>query len=541
MRADEEIQGLRRAGDPDKAYERGLELLGQHPEDSRVKNQFGWVLYDNVKSAVEQACRNGSRVGDAAERARAFLRHYARLDYRRPDLLFSRLLIQLLRLPEPPAFLPKYLEWAGLDSFRPEDYQAGRDPERERIYEPLVEKAATKAAKAALRNPDSQPVDFVVRLLDEALRKAEVRRASILRYHKGRLLESLGRMDEAQRALREALKDLRQNFWAWHAYARVHRDADPDLALALYARACQVCDDPSMGVKVFEELGAVCMERDLPELGKWAIERAAGLRERNGGRLAPSLARLRATDRYAAIALPGDPEGILETHGARAKAALYGQVPKVNANFLGTFGKGRGGQKVRVAFRDDGQLAEAVGPQRDLVGKEDYAPGEPVSVRVVREGDRVQLVEVSRREDGAPYDCLDVAYGIVESQNPDHGGGRLCIGPALLCDLPYARCPAAREWPVGTAVNVWYSPGRARPVGHVAQVTTFRETAWARIVEGSVCVHEKGFGFLDDVFVPPAVVRSLEDAQSATLVAINRKPPKPRQSPWVALGPPSDR
>jgi hypothetical protein len=175
----QEITDLRKEGRLEEAYTRGYELLRSNPEDKYLKSAIGWVLYEKVKGLVNEAKESQSANEGSSDNLREILREYARLHVTRPDLLFSRLLSQVLQFPNKLNFLPLFMMWAGVNSFRAEDLQTqtGND---NRVYESLVEKAARTTGKISRDLSLQDYIDleivqnFAIALINFALEKAQV-------------------------------------------------------------------------------------------------------------------------------------------------------------------------------------------------------------------------------------------------------------------------------------------------------------------------------------------------------------------------------
>ncbi|MFM7886248.1 MAG: hypothetical protein ACKPCM_06065, partial [Pseudanabaena sp.] len=122
MTLHQEINELRRSGMIDEAYSKALSTIQLAPNDQRLLQAFGWVLHDKVKILVSQA-KETQPSEQLYTNIRETLREYARLNLPRPDLLFSLLVTKTLQYPQELKFFPKFMKWAGLNSFRSEDFQ----------------------------------------------------------------------------------------------------------------------------------------------------------------------------------------------------------------------------------------------------------------------------------------------------------------------------------------------------------------------------------------------------------------------------------
>ena len=141
-----EVTRLRREGCIGEAYTKGYECLDSSPDDESIKVALGWVLYEMVKELVKESKNRPSSIKESSKAVkesskalRNVLKDYARLRLSRPELLFSLLLSQVLQFPDELSFLPKFMIWAGTDSFRSEDFH-GQSASDGKKYESLVGK-----------------------------------------------------------------------------------------------------------------------------------------------------------------------------------------------------------------------------------------------------------------------------------------------------------------------------------------------------------------------------------------------------------------
>jgi len=99
MRPFEEIYALRKEGKVEEAYLQGYELLEEKPQDTYLKQAIAWVLFDKIKEHANDVKQDESRAPAAASQVRELLKKFARLSLSRPDLCFSLILVQIMRLP----------------------------------------------------------------------------------------------------------------------------------------------------------------------------------------------------------------------------------------------------------------------------------------------------------------------------------------------------------------------------------------------------------------------------------------------------------
>ncbi|GAB6061174.1 DUF7017 domain-containing protein [Desulfonatronum parangueonense] len=529
----QEISSLRKGGRIDEAYKRGQDLLREHPNDKYLKNIFGWVLYDKIKLIANR--ENQSKAGSASGEVRALLREYARLDLPRPDLLFSLLLNQSLRIRDKLDFFPAFMSWAGLGCFRPEDLQAQEGKKGDALYEPLIEKAARVTAKSVRGGKDDSLKSFAIELLDKAISEGEVQGLSWLHYNKALLLRELGRTDDARTLLHPFVREKRTNFWSWHALSKIEEQENPLLALALCARACLTCNDAKFGVKVFEDLARFSVAVNRFDLARWSTTRAVSIRQENGWGIPDSLRNLTEADWYSSAPAIDDAAGELESYAYIADSIVYSDCPRVPANFLGTFNSKTGKLMAKVALRKEALSVEMASPSKGLTNAKIFSIGEPVTVGIFEEEQRSTIIEIKPRTEGEFFDCLDSFYGVVDHMNHEKSLASIYVTDTKFCLLPFQDFDAVSAWQPGTPVSIWctHSDDRLRP--YRAEITGFQESEWISLVSGEISLHPGGFAFVKDVFVPPHLAKLFEDGREVSMVVVRKKNKKTNLLGWTAI------
>ena len=231
MLPSQEVTTLRKTGKLEEAYIKGYEFLESNPDDKYIASAVGWVLYEKIKNLVAKAKKSQSANEELLNNLREILKEYARLDLGRPDLLFTLILSQVLQFPNEIKFFPKFMIWAKVSSFRPEDFQTQTSGDN-KVFESLVEKVARTTGKISRdltlqEYPDLHEVqEFAISLIDFALEKAKVLKPEWLHYHKALLLDRLGRLEDSQKLLTSFVQQKRSDYWTWHALARVYETSD---------------------------------------------------------------------------------------------------------------------------------------------------------------------------------------------------------------------------------------------------------------------------------------------------------------------------
>ncbi len=521
----QQIHALRKSGRIDEAYQLGQDLLARYPDDNYLRNAFGWVLYDKAKLVASQLASAFHDAGRLAGRLESILKSYSQLDLERPDLLFSLLVQIVVHMDPPPKFLPRILQWAGVTSFRPEDFAAQKGREKDVVYPPLVEKVATSVAKV-LGGSETGVADkeFAIALIDLALEKSQAQRPIWLRYRKALLLADLGKTLQARKLLLPVVRQKSGEFWAWHALARIERRRDPNMALALCAKALAICHDEGFAVRVLTDVAELAVELGRNDLAKWAVDRQMAVRQERGWKVSESLLGLTTTEWYRASETLKDSKHVLGDLSAPAEEVLW-EGSWQESCFLEEFVSKNGKRLMKVGLKDGLDTVESVIRADQLEDSPELKAGAPLLAAVENEPGRIQLLAIKHRPEGVAYDCLMEVYGVLDHHNPTKELASVYVSASDFCLLYYKKFESAKGWDVGSPVVMRCTRNRDRLAVYEVRRSQFKETDSIRRFFGPLKVHSKGFGFVCEAFVPPTLSQSAVDCAEVEVVAV-RKPKK---------------
>jgi hypothetical protein len=191
---------------------------------------------------------------------------------------------------------------------------------------------------------------------------------------------------------------------------------------------------------------------------------------------------------------------------------------------------------IKVAVRREGSTREVVSPARNLIWGSKLEIGDPVTVILLEDAERPLIVELSRRADGCPFDCLQEVTGIIDHQNREKLLASIYITETQFCLLRYEENPRVATWVPGTAVRIWCTVSDDRIRAYRAELGDVTDGALIRSVRGAIRIHAKGFGFVDDVFVPPDIAQRYADGQDVALIAVWKLNKKRNQMGWAVVG-----
>ncbi len=529
-----DVHALRKEGKISEAYALGKQLVEQDRDNFYVAGAFGWVLYQKAKQFANNA-GTSSAMDRKDEEVRSILAEYSHLNLRRPDLLFSLLLVQIARLDPMPSFVPSFLHWAGLDSFRQEDFEARQGREQGVVYPSLIERVASKVAKVVCESEESDTAikRFAVELIDLALDKAQVQTPVWLLYRKAILLGSLGNISEARKLILPVIHEKGDEFWVWSAFGKIVRAEDPKLALALYSKAYLMCSDKGFAVKVLASIVEIAREVDRDDLAKWAADTGIAVRQERDWSIPDTLMEYVVADWYAAATVPEDPERAVEICAEAAEELVQSRSWK-NVTYLGSFESKNGNELRRLGMRKGDESIETVFPVSMQPDWPDLRVGAPLLASVDMTCERVRINAIKPRNNGSAFDCLTPVYGVVDHHNPGRGLASIHVSASDVLLLPYKDFAEAKDWPPGSTVEALCSRHDNWLRAYAARRAAAKQTANVRIIQGPFKLNPKGFGFVGDAFVPPHVISAEADGAPVEAVAVMK--PKKRHDPNSVIG-----
>jgi hypothetical protein len=530
----QEIAELRKEGRLEEAYLKAKEFLRESPDDKYLKFSFGWVLHDKIKALKSNTTQNShEQTQSIAQEIRNLLLEYRGLELERPDLLFSQLLIKIVKV-ENLEWFSKFMLWAGLDSFRPEDLRK-KTGEGETAFPPMIYDVAKKVAKTALDKEHEQQ-EFAIDLLEKAITEGELddNERQWLVYRKALLLVELERPEEAQKLLVPIVRKKQSEFWAWSALAKAFEGSNPQMALSLYAKAFLQCKEQKFILKTCEGLCRASVAQDRFDLAKWAVDKAVAVRTENQWRSPQSLRDLLDSDWYGQAEGIENAESVLKSFAEDSDAIVYADCQRFEANYLGAFDSKNGKPMVKFAMRRDPEVEEIVNPSRGLMNGLEFKFGEPVQIGIDESGGWPRVFEAKSRPEGEQFDCLKKQIGIIDHQNKQKGLAWVYISVRESQPLHHKQFSEIQNWAACTCLRILYIK-QEYPI-HVEKIE-FQETDCIKRLKSDISIHDKGFGFVgNSVFVPPKVAQNYEDGQETELVVVMKVKKDVQEVGWEALG-----
>ena len=354
----DELKKLRKSGLIEDALNQGKQLMNQYPNDKFVKSEYAWVLYDKLKTLQVESFSEALELEEYHDRIRKLFHQYFQLELEKPNLQFSLMIVQLVRLQPLPSFTPKMIQFAGVESFREEDFQNNPTEDPSKVFPSLVGRLAGAMGKLVASSPknfDQSIHEFTLEFIKLAMTKSQIIDPVWLRYRMGLILIELKRFEEAQQHIEYVVKKKNKDFWAWKALAHCHQSKSPQQALSIFVKAFRVASDKKFAVKVLYHITQLALNLGNSILAKWSIKQEISIREMAGYSVPDSTTLHCSSDWYSTTDIPENMEEILLEHEHKAESVFF-KDQWFDANFLEIITLKNGKKMLKLAYQSETTL-----------------------------------------------------------------------------------------------------------------------------------------------------------------------------------------
>lgn len=537
-----QIKELRNAGNFQAAIEQGL----PHITDFKVLIQVNWAYYGLIKQLVTQALNASQSPYGLIRKIYDTARAYAKLPNRRADSSLSNILRELGKISSYSPDYLKFVYWVlRINGVQDSDWQATEFQGKR--YSPLVCTMARSLAKWANSFPQyAKPEDLehIVAWLENTRPVAENDDALWLDWDRVKLLKRLDKHAEAAKVLASVLKAKRNEFWVWQEAGRLYTHEQPDLARACYCCALECKAKPEFTVNVHTELALLLAEQGDTAWAIAEILAVLDIRQKQNWKIGEDLQKIMSESWYnpAATDLPDRAERYA-LYAPEALMLCFDDVHEQNASFVEILElppqKNVPNKKQKrlakfIIQTNKGKAVSILSTNCQTVSNWDAGTPALLTLGMAENAQKV-VMHTALRTDGMLWDCANQMVGVVQDSRDD------CIWLFLNRDEQIKI--HLKEWEgerptVGTFARLCTSinPKKERTEVLFAQTCEPCEIQDVKTISGCLRRHEKGFAFVDDVFIAPHLLVELaDDVQQVELVAVYAKNPKKSEYSWRAV------
>ena len=405
------------------------------------------------------------------------------------------------------AVTTEWLSWWNLEGLRPEDWQLeefnGRRPPMT-----LAEQALGAVTRCLLSShpPDAAAISQFLPQFDAAIERLPA--AQWLPYYKAKLqLRVHAELAVVLPLLLPIVRQKSTEFWAWHLLAETLEATDSAAALASLYRATTCGSEEKFLGKVRLKLASLLADTH-PGEARWHLEKAHATYAAEGWSLKGEGQRL-------AVRLAAHPAAPAEAARrewlALAEQTTYGDLPwqpvvlqrltEETAERLATaflLPTGAEARPWRVPLRKYRWLQK-------------LALGSPLQVRGEEVAGHPRVVQLAHRPDGQPWDVVPATVAVLTSLKLDKSLAFFAVRPGLtgsfhpadfnLVDVVAGEALQLRLQTREKAGETWQQVLAAQRTAATPDARVCRDFA------GALSLHDAGFGFADNVFVPATLLQ----------------------------------
>ena len=541
-----QIKALREAGNFQAAIEQGLPYLS----DFKILIQVNWAYYGLIKQQITQV--NASLKQSTKPSFHLIksvydtVRAYSKLPNRRADSSLSNILRELSKIA---AYSPDYLKfiyWVSrINGFQNSDWEVVSYQGKH--YSPLVCNVARSLARYANAFPqqtNSEDLNYIIGWLENTRSVAEEDDKLWLDWDRVKLLKRLGRHTEAAQILSFVLKAKRNDFWVWQEAGRLYAYEQPELARACYCRALECKAKPEFTVNVHMELAQLLAVQNEAAWATAEVLAALDIRQKQNWKINDELQKMMNESWYnPAIELP-DRIYLYDLYAPDALILCFDNIYEQPANFVELF---KSFSSKKTNQRISKTLAKFIvqdnkGKAIFLVAADDkilstWKPGTPALLTIGSTEDIPKTVmHITPRLDGQLWDCVNQETGLVQDIKED------CLWFFLNRDKQI-RIPL-KNWhgkspQIGKNAVLFIATNLRKNRIEIlfAHGCEDREMKDVKRISGDLRRNEKGFAFVEDIFISPNLLSTIEsDIQQVKVIAVYAKNPKKLEYGWRAIG-----
>ncbi|TBD89435.1 MULTISPECIES: tetratricopeptide repeat protein [Rhizobium] len=508
-----------------------------------------WDVFKQIKIIVTDLVagleRNQAVNARHVDAIMDWMRKYYRLQPSVPDVACSAILGQLTKVgPYLPKF-PDIISWVGTGGLRSEDWKPNEFEGK--MYPSLAIKIARALCKWVKTHSDASnsQTDMALEWAERVREKATGDDALWLNWDVAILLRRRGEFQRAAELLSGVIKSKRNEFWVWAEAGRLYQSEQSELALACFCRALECPAEPKFLVRAHEDLAELLASQDEYAQASLEINTAIAIREAEGWPLGRKLEGLLAKPWYDPSAEGAEePKPFYARHSSAALALCFDVVETKAATCLGVLVPHSPAEAhpdrrqkllMRFAIRDDeGVALSMVSPK---TSKMRFEAGSPLTLLIGRQhrDDRRTIIHVATRGDGTEWDCLEPSIGVVVREATDDNSMKVFV------DGTGAEAAGSvfedKSLRIGDCVR--FGVARNPKNDRLDAFNVKRHdsaTKSVRLVQGQLRRNDKGFAFIDDVFVAPFLVDSVDSATvDVTALAVFGKHPSKGDRTWRAI------
>ena len=543
----QEISQIRKNGDYLRARDLAKVELQKFPNSLQLKSQIEWTYYSEIKDITNQLKRTDPVDQALVQKLIVVYEEYIKGETKRPDMAFSMILQAICPFsPYLPDFY-NYIKWFGKGSLRPEDWETSTYVDREgkkRSSQSLayeVARGLCRWAKSAQELQQDQ-AEFCIDWASQARSKLSDQEAIWLDWDAVAVLRRMGNYENASQVLSSVLKLKKTEFWVWAEAARIYQFDQKDLALACFCKAMLCKTEEKFLVTAHLDFAKLLISLEMFDEASFEINQSIKIRNENQWKLPEELNRLTQNSWF-------DPnkndlkeaKEFYEEHASDALSLCFDEIRKVSATYLGALKIKRDGKKpkefAKFSIKNGNNFESLLANGFNHLKMKRGAPV-LVTLGIQEDSNQNLVVNVIERMDGCEWECTHQQFGIISYISDDYENVKVFLSKdkELKLDQNILR-DLKNKISIGSKLKCFSTinaKSQRIEISHVelvnsAQITDMKEE------NGELRKNPKGFGFVNDVFISPNLIKNTEDKAIINVQAIFSKQRDKDTYSWKAI------
>ncbi len=508
----QEISQIRKNGDYLRARDLARVELQKFPNSLQLKSQIEWTYYSEIK-----------------------------------EITIKLMILQLIspyaiHFPD----FYNYVHWFGKAALRAEDWEVTTYIDKqgkERRNLPVAYEVARGLCKWAKTVQDlkKEQADFCLDWANHARSKLSDEDAIWLDWDAVAVLRRVGNYENASQVLSSVLKLKKSEFWVWAEAARIYQFEQKDLALACFCKAMLCRTEEKFLVTAHLDFAKLLISLEMFDEASFEINQSIKIRNDNQWKLPEELNHLIQNSWFDSnkndlkVA-----KEFYEEHASDALSLCFNEIRKVSATYLGQLKIKRDGKKpkefakfsIKKGNNFESLLANGFNHLK-------MKRGAPVLVTLgIQEDSNQNLVVNVERIDGIEWECTHQQFGIISYISDDYENVKVFLNKdkELKLDQNILR-DLKNKISIGSKLKCFSTinaKSQRIEISHVelvnsAQITDMKEE------KGELRKNPKGFGFVNDVFISPNLIKNTKDKAIINVQAIFSKQRDKDTYSWKAI------
>lgn len=543
----QEISQIRKSGDYLRARELARAELFKQPNSLPLKSQIEWTYYSEIKELITQIKQNDLIDQRLIQRLIQAYEDYIRGGTRRPDMAFS----MILQLISPySSYMPdfyNYVKWFGKSALREDDWKCNTYIDKQgkqRCSLPVAYEVARGLCKWAKTTQElnKAQADFCLGWANQVRSNLSDEEAIWLDWDAVAVLRRMGNYENASQVLSSVLKLKKTEFWVWAEAARIYQFEQKDLALACFCKAMLCKTEEKFLVTAHLDFAKLLIDLEMFNEASFEINQSIKIRIDNQWKVPDELNRLTHNSWF-------DPDKnevkvakeFYEEYASDALSLCFDQIKKISATYLGQLEIKREGKKpkefakfsIKRGSDFESLLANGFNHLKMKTGA-----AVDVTLGIQKDLSQYLIVNVVERINGENWDCTKHQVGIISYISDDYENVRVFLNKdkELKLDQNIVKIIKGKIL-VGSKVKCFSTinaKSKRVEISHLELVENARIDD-VKVEKGELRKNPKGFGFVNDIFISPNLIKNIEDKTEVNVKAIFCKQRDKDAYGWKAI------